>query len=372
MATTTPNMNLIESTIGVDSGLLWEQNLNSSLTLIDQHNHAPGFGVQITPAGLNINSSLAFNNFAATNLSSIVLNPQTSLATLYAVYSIGKDLYFNDGNSNVIQLTSGGAVNATTSGISSGAATASFVSSVLVVNAAANTPANIQVGSVLLGNNLAASKFLTLSPPSAMAANFTLTLPSVPAATNLVTLDTSGNFAAVTNVDNSSLQLSSNLLGIKAQGVLQSALALRATGSTVAAGGIATSSSSGSFTTGSVTPVAVTNLSVTITTLGRPVRICCQSDNSGNAGAIQVTGSGSTIIEAFLEVVRGGTAISKSLVGGPSGASATNFFFAPSAIDLIDIVAAGTYTYTINVFVGTFTGTNTMGVSNLILVAYET
>lgn len=198
MSTTTPLMNLIESTIGIDSGLLWEQNLNASLTIIDGHNHSSGSGAQITPSGLNVNAPLTFSNQPAIDLQAVVLNPQISLATLYALYSIGNDLYFNDGVSNIIKLTSGGAVNATNSGISSGTATASFVSSVLVVNAAANTPANIQGGSILLGNNALNSKFLTLSPPSAMGANFNLTLPSLPVSNSFVFLDSSGNFGTKT------------------------------------------------------------------------------------------------------------------------------------------------------------------------------
>lgn len=198
MSTTTPNMNLIESTVAVDTGLLWEQNLNSSLTIIDQHNHSSGSGVQITPSGLNINAPLTFSNQPVIDLKSVVFNPQTSLSTLYALYSIGNDLYFNDGTANIIQLTSGGVVNATSSGISSGTATASFVSSVLVVNAAANIPANIQGGSILLGNNSLNSKFLNLSPPSAMGANFSLTLPSLPVVNSFVFLDSSGNFGTKT------------------------------------------------------------------------------------------------------------------------------------------------------------------------------
>lgn len=195
MSTISPNMNLIISTVGVDSGLLWEQNLNASLLTIDNHNHTPGNGVQIPPSGLNINSALGFNNQQITNVNSILFAQQNSLSDLNAIF-VGTDgnLYFNDGAGDPsIQITAAGTVNATSSGISSGTATASFVSSVLVVNSAPNTPANIQGGSILLGNNVVNSKFLTLQPPSAMAANFSLTLPSLPIATSFLTLDTSGN-----------------------------------------------------------------------------------------------------------------------------------------------------------------------------------
>ncbi len=205
-------MNLVVPTIGVSTGLDWENAINANSAIIDQHNHSPGFGALIGPSGINIDSVLSFNNFSATNVQSIVFTAQTSLATLLAIYCIGNDLYYNDGAGNVVRITSGGSVNATSSGISSGTATAAFSSGVLVVNAAANTPANIQGGSILLGNNIPASKFLTLAPPNAMAADFTLTLPSLPASTLAVTLDASGNFAT-SLLTGSQLSLTANITG---------------------------------------------------------------------------------------------------------------------------------------------------------------
>lgn len=191
----TPNMNLPNPVPGKDNGPDYANNLEQSLNIVDAHNHTPGNGVQIPTSGLNINSNMPFNNFQATDVQAILFSAQSSLASLLSLYTIGNDLYFNDGASNVVQITSGGTVNATSSGISSGSATASFSSSILVVNAAANTPANIQVGSILLGNNIANSKFLTLSPPNAMAANYNLVLPSLPVSQSFMTLDSSGNMA---------------------------------------------------------------------------------------------------------------------------------------------------------------------------------
>lgn len=196
LSTNTPNMSLPLSVIGVTSGLGWEQNVNTSMSTIDGHNHTPGKGVAIPTTGLNINANLPFNNHSLTTVKSAVFTPQVSLSTLSAIYVIGNDLYFNDGASNVVQITAGGAVNATSSGISSGTATASFVSSVLVVNADTNKPANVQGGSFLFGNNVTSSKFLTLSPPSAMANNISETLPSIPGATSFMTIDSSGNMLA--------------------------------------------------------------------------------------------------------------------------------------------------------------------------------
>jgi microcystin-dependent protein len=200
MAVLTPNMGLLQPTIAVDTGLTWEQDVNANSMVLDGHNHSPGNGVQIPPSGLNINGPLTFQNQQAIALQAAVFTEQASLSTINALF-VGTDgnLYFNDGASDPsIQITSGGRVNATSSGISSGTATASFVSSVLVVNAATNTPANIQAGSILIGNNISASNFVTLSAVDPLPSNYSLVLPEIPAATSFLTLDTSGNITAGT------------------------------------------------------------------------------------------------------------------------------------------------------------------------------
>lgn len=188
-------MGLLISTVGSDSGLLWETNLNASLSSIDTHDHSSGKGVQISPAGLNISSDLSLQSNSATNVKSVVFSDQISLSTVNSLYTKSGELWYNDPTSPV-QITSGGSVNATSSGISSGGATASFVSSVLVVNQAASTPANVQCGSLLIGNNVASSNFVTLQPTNSLASNYSLTLPAIPASTSFLTVDTSGNMSA--------------------------------------------------------------------------------------------------------------------------------------------------------------------------------
>jgi hypothetical protein len=374
MSTPTPLMGLQLSTINVDSGLTWEQNVNNNSLIIDSHNHSPGSGIQIPPSGLNINSSLSFQNNQAINLQATTFTQQASLATLNSIF-VGTDgnLYFNDGAADPsIQITKGGLVNATSSGISSGSASASFVSSVLVVNAASNTPANIQGGSLLLGNNVSASKFLTLSPPSSMAANYTLTLPPLPAASgSFLTVDSSGNISSTVTVDNSTLQVSSNVLQIKPQGVAQADLALRSTGSTVGAGGVAISSSCGNnFSTTNTSPTQVTNLSVTITTTGRPVQVMVLPDGTSNSNSFirsQATSGGQTV--SMFDIYRGITQIAEVAVGMGNLSSLANIFVPSSSLHTLDIVAAGTYTYTVQIYVGG--GANQAIINNSILVAYE-
>lgn len=196
-------MSLNVPTIGVDSGLFWEQAVNANSSILDGHNHAPGYGTLITPSGLNVNTDLPINQNNVIMLRTCRFTaqsgPLSGATDLGCIYVSGIDLYYNSVNGDQVQITVGPNVNATSSGISSGTATASFSSSVLVVNAASNTPANIQGASILIGNpGVSGSKYVTLSITSSLAANYNIVLPALPAQTNVVTLDTSGNMASIT------------------------------------------------------------------------------------------------------------------------------------------------------------------------------
>ena len=353
MSTISPNMHLVISTISVDSGLAWETNLNASLSIVDGHNHTPGYGVQIPPAGLNINSALTFQGNQATNLGATIFSNISSLATPNALYTIGGELWYND-PTNPIQLTANGSVNVTSTSLTSGTASASFSSSVLVVNSAANTPADIQVGSVLMGNTVANSKFLTLNPPAAMAANIQQTLPTIPASTSFMTMDSSGNMAA---------SIVAPLTGSN----IASATVAR---SNQVAVGQQISPSCHNFSTSSSSFVSVTNLSVTITTSGRPVHVFLISDGSTSAALLEVQASSVTSVAAACRILSGSTEISRfQLATQPTGGSITNTYISiPSGcINHLDVPAAGTYTYTVQLL----TNAGSVYMSNSMLVAYE-
>lgn len=199
MATNSPNMNLPVSSVGVDSGLNWETNLNASLSIIDQHNHSAGQGVQIQPNGLNINSDLPFGSNNATLLRSTRFSPQNSVLILASdigcLYVVGNELYYNDvTGGHQIQLTSGGLVNATSSGISSGTASAAFSAGTLVVKSSSTSGADILSQSLILTNAGNLTNQLTLEAPT-LTGSYTITLPSIPVSTSFTTIDTSGNIS---------------------------------------------------------------------------------------------------------------------------------------------------------------------------------
>jgi hypothetical protein len=351
MSYMTPNMNLIGITIGSDTGLQIEQNSNANVATLDQHNHTPGLGVQIPTSGVHFNADVPFNGFNAITLRSLRFTPQPSALSgpqdLGCLYVSGVDLYYNDVNGNQVQMTSGGAVNATSSGISSGTATASFSSGVLVVNAASNTPANIQCAAILMGNNVSGSNYLTLSPPSSMASNFSLTLPTIPASTKFVTIDTSGTLSTVSSV--SAAQIASSSI----------------TNSQIAAVNTVVSSSSGAFSTTSGTATAVTNLSNTITTVGKPVMVFCQPDGSGSIARFH--NSGNTTANVYL--YRDGSLIAQWGAGVPASITGT-FDWQPSLVSFQDSPSAGSHTYVVKVSIGGG-GTSTITASFMNLVTYE-
>lgn len=321
MSTLSPNMSLVLPVIGIDSGLTWEQAFNTNGGILDGHNHSVGSGIQINPSGININADFPFNGFNATTLRSVRFNAQTypiSLPTdIGCVYVSGVDLYYNDVNGNQVQLTSGGTVNATSSGISSGTATASFSSGILVVNSASNTPANIQGASILIGNTgTSGSNFITLSPTGTLSSNYNLNLPALPSQTNVMTLDTSGNMSSITYD-----QVGSNMTSVGADAI--AATRTRASGSpTESTGGVCLTGSSGNFGTTSSTPVSITNFSVTLTTSGRPVFLAIFPDQSGIAflggtsdSVIQITRSGGG---SFTWLLNDGSSLMPSAVDFPS------------------------------------------------------
>lgn len=216
--TLSPNMDLPVPQVGLDSGPQYATDINTCLTLIDGHNHSPGYGVPISSSGINLTTDLPVNSNNLTLVRSVRFTPQSvaipaTSPDIGSVYVAGLDLWYNDLAGNQVQLTSGGLVNATSSGISDGTASATFSAGVLVVDAAANTPANIQAASLLMGNNVANSHYLTLSPPSAMGANYNVTLPALPSSTSFMLMNTSGVMSASVTLDGT-LRISANQLGV--------------------------------------------------------------------------------------------------------------------------------------------------------------
>lgn len=203
-STISPNMQLVIPTVGNQPGPQYASNVNSSLTLIDAHDHSLGKGVQITPAGININTDLPLNSNDLTEIRSLELDVQSAAldpAETNRIYDLDGELYFNDGNGNQVPITANGAVAGTPGSIANlvSPASASYVvlNTTFVFQSDVNTAANIDVGSIRMRNIVASSPALTLAPPS-LASSYTITLPALPAQTNALTISAAGNMSSIT------------------------------------------------------------------------------------------------------------------------------------------------------------------------------
>lgn len=199
----TPDMNLSLPVVGVQFGPQYASNINDALTLVDSHDHTPGFGVQITPAGLNINSTLTINNNLITNIAGLTLTAQSVTPGISTVYESGNDLFFVDRLGNNIQITQNGGIAGSPGSISNltSPASAAYISgsSTFVWQSNTNIAANMDFGSAILRNLSPNSTFgLTLQPPAALSSNFALTLPTVPGNISFLQIDTSGVITAQT------------------------------------------------------------------------------------------------------------------------------------------------------------------------------
>lgn len=110
MATTT-NMALDLPTVSITLGPEWATKLNEALERIDIHDHSSNLGVKITPAGMNINDDLDFNENSASELKSLKLisnsSTLTGAANQRSLYSSGGNLYFTNAAGTAVQITDG-------------------------------------------------------------------------------------------------------------------------------------------------------------------------------------------------------------------------------------------------------------------------
>jgi hypothetical protein len=198
-------MSLPVPIVGTTPGPDYASDINSCLTLIDQHDHSSGFGVQITPSGLNINADLTMANNDLISVRSIRFQTQASpiaaASDLGCLYESGVDLYYNDGSGNAVRITQSGGVAGSPGTIASLAspASATFVAGTgtFVWQSDANVPALMDAASVIIRNPTASANGVTIAAANSLAANYTLTLPAaLPAATNFMAVSSTGNISA--------------------------------------------------------------------------------------------------------------------------------------------------------------------------------
>lgn len=228
--TLSANMQLPIPGVGSEAGPNYAFDVNNSLTLVDQHDHTAGKGVPITPAGMSINTALSFNNNFATSLAGLTLVAQSSTPVDATIYRSGDDLFYIDGIGNTIQITANGGIAGTPGSIANltPPASVSYVSasSTFVFQSDVNIAANLDGGSLLLRNiSPNSTNSITLSPPAALSSSYDLTLPTLPNAQKIMTLDASGNITAPYTVDGSTITVSSNVISVPAGGITSTQIA---------------------------------------------------------------------------------------------------------------------------------------------------
>lgn len=369
---TTPNMSLTMPVVGQELGPAYATDVNNCLITVDKHNHTPGSGVFITPAAININSNLPFANYSATLLQSATFTPQPSplaatLPNLGSVYVAGVDLYYNDVNGNQVRITQGGSVTGATGSITglTSPASASYQSGsgTFVWQSNTNTSASMDNGPITIRNNTSGSNGVTVNPPTSIPTSYSMTLPPN---------NTTGTTAFLTYTTANQMQ------DTVAYPLQQTALAPRASGSTVGIGGIATSSQVSTFSTTSSSPVNVTGLTCTITTNGRPVMLLLQSygTNSADFGIIN-TGTTQTTLSANFTILNGATPVcyQQATVTSQNGQFLNgDQLFIPVSVSQLDMTVngtPGTYTYQVQLNINMGGGVYTAYLNRTQLIAYE-
>lgn len=199
-------------TVSVTAGPTYATQVNAFLQALQQVVEA-----KVTPSGVDISADLSFLSgstyYSASNLKAAKFHNESAAlsAASYptSLYFTGTDgnLYVNDGANRQIQITTGGAVNVSTTG---GITGSGYGSGSVEVNwdsgnsayrmrsgAATDNFADVVVDDVLLNDG--SGNYVTVASP-ALSADYTLTLPSAVAGGSgyMVTMDASGNLGTTT------------------------------------------------------------------------------------------------------------------------------------------------------------------------------
>ena len=390
----TPNMNLLVPTVGTEAGPQYAQDINNSLNLIDGHNHSPGFGVQITPAGMNINQALAFNNNPALSLSYLSLevlgSPSTAIQSISSSPAANiNELWYTDNNGISTQITSNGQVNVTASSITGVTYSAgSFIFNTISGGSATTIPANLDAGSVIIRPTISGTTYgVELEPPGSISSEYAIILPIKPV-TNpaFLTLDTSGNMltniSTVGGITGSMIGTATITTNNVASNTLVSSNISSSAGITpnqlsTTSSWYAQSSSSGSFILAGNSGFSVVtnlhNIAPASSTSTRPMFISFQGgyvgvtyNTSGTFATatfnIKATDGTSTYTVAsyFMEIARNG------------GSSIGNTLFLPSCIlNCIDFTHQTLGTYYLEVNCTGDSGTADVYVNSVVMTTYQ-
>ena len=313
-----PNMNLPVPIVGVNTGPTWATLLDQCMTVIDGHTHTSGSGVPITSAAISINADLPANNYSLTGLLSTSYQAQSTDPAIQSVYVKGVDLYYRDGNGTAIQITTSGAVNATSSGISSGTASAAFVAGNLTVLADTGVPANIYGASLYVqypgSYPTPAGNGVVIECPSTIASQYSLVLPvALPSANNsFLTMSTAGVMGNSITVDGSTIVISSNQIKVPTSGIGTSQIADSAITTAKIADSAVTTAKINAL---AVTAAKIANSTITGTQLSSSINLPGAGVQSASKNVI-VSNTNPSPSSLGLSVIRGRVQSDGTVIGG--------------------------------------------------------
>lgn len=358
----TPNMSLVVPVVGQEPGPQYATDVNSSLNIIDGHNHTPGLGVPVPSDGISFNADLPAMGNRLTGLKSVTFSSQASplagiLPDIDAIYVSGVDLYYNDGNGNQVRITQSGGVAGSPGSISglTPPASASYNSgtSSFVWQSGVNTAAGMDNGPVTIREIAANARGITIQSPTGLGADYSITLlGTLPSITSMLQITASGQLVTPASI-------------------VQSQTVRRSTSVTASAGQIMMSSSSGSFTSNSVSPVNVTGMSGTLVTTGNPVMLSIEPAVGATADMMAENVSSGGIPQAPINfILLNGATVVASWSFGATDTPIGNFFATPPSFTVKDYPSIGTQSYDLQVFI-TSPGGYRAHVTNCVLTAYE-
>ena len=221
MATAGTNITSLASpAVGTTTSPQWATDLNTSLTAIDNHDHSTDKGIRITPAAINVNADMEFNQNSASELKNLIFDSTVTAATTsYSLYQASGNLYWRNGSGTAVQVTTGGSVNAGAGSISGMTGTDAGVSYTdgsktfnFFTDSANSDYGKMAHADMLLftytNDNVADTDYVTIvCSAAASGSSGTIT---VPAETGTL-LTTATNFAGAINVATSSTNYPINL-----------------------------------------------------------------------------------------------------------------------------------------------------------------
>lgn len=379
-------MNLILPTPTVTPGPEYATENNTAFTRIDSHDHTTGNGLQVPSAGIGVDADLSFNQYNATQLRTTRFTNQSAalgdLADIGCSYVAGGNLFYNDSSGVQIQLTAGGALNASSIGgiggdygTSSASVFYTSIAETFYFTSNVNTPSDMDTGSVTIHEPAASTNGIKLQSPTALAANYNLILPSaLPAATSFVTLSSAGALAS--NVSTTAGITGSNIAASTITG--SNIASATITGSNIAASTVAITNLDNTareavYAEG-INPGGVGNGVITILIAPNVGSNVLSAYNSSTgvytvpftgylsaAHSIVLLGSGSGAIQGAFFLYKNGSPVVQQITGLPQGvanwgAPLSVLSFAVTAGDLItarfqvngatSIISAGFLSYT--------------------------